>query len=661
MVIPATISIIVAVLCLVSIAVFFSIKLDKPLSQTFILSVAFIVAILFCFGLLNFHGSLMAGYVAILCLSIYTGFYSVRKIRKDRRLIKTKGLVWGILAILVFLVISIIWHHGRLFMPGDEFTHWGTIVKHMYITDAFGTIPGSTILLKSYLPGISLFEYFFVALSSGFKEWTLYVAMSLLFFAIIAHVTSGLDTVRKTILAGTFIASSLLFTYSFDYLFINALSVDVVLALLFAFTITSVVRSEAKIKPYDVLAISAGCMMLVLAKDMGLVLVAVCLLVYAMDLVIFKRKYIVVAINNSKFKRHKMKTIALLNLPVLFSAVPYILWKFNTEVNRVQPWFDASSINIANVIKGDLQPYQTQVVASFIDRIVSSHISGLRISYLTTMVIFLVGMSIVALVQKEAIRSKRIAAIGVVVTVGAALYAGALLMLYMFVFHPSEAVALASYSRYLGAYALGAMLILLTVAIYRETRLSQPLQKLSVYVVACISAGIEYIKKHLFLILLCGACIVTVGKLTHMRSYISERVVPYFTLSYERVDENSAGKWEGCLSNPRDTLNIVSSGDNGSRTTQLRYIFYGVAAQIPTGITGPINQVKTTPKYSDYWGEYVLKENTLVYVDRYDMEFYKKHAGDFDELKDNQLYRITKANNETRLKSIDANSCTVMK
>lgn len=656
----ALVSVIVATLCLVCLAAFLAITLKRTLLRTFVLAIGFVVAVLFCFGMLNFRGCLMVGYVVIVCLSLAAGVYSVLKIKEDRRLIKNRGLVHGALALLLFVALSIFWHYGRLLTPGDEFTHWGAVVKHMYMMDAFGTLPGSTVLLKGYLPGVSLFEYFFVALSSGFAEWTLFVAINLLVFAIIAHIISGLDTARKALIVTSSAIVTILFTYSFDYLFFNALSVDVILALLFTFTIVSVLDIDAKTKPYHILVVASGCMLLVLAKDMGLILALVCVLTYATDTLFFKRKLMKTIAKSSGSKWRTAGSIIVLGLPILASTAPYLLWKFNTEVNRVQPWFDTSSINIANVVEGDLQPYQSEVITSFIDRIVSSHISGFRISYLATMVIFLVCIVIVAFVQKDVMRGKRIASVGLVVTAGSVVYSGVLLVLYMFVFFPGEAVILASYSRYLGTYALAAMLILLILLISRETKLSKPLQKLSGYIVAYVSVGIGYIKKHLFVILICGACVAGVGKMIHIRSYVSERIMPYFTVSYERVDEKSADKWVGCLSNPHDTLNIVSSGDNGSRTTQLRYIFYGVAAQIPTGITGPINAVKTTPQYSDYWSEYVLRSNTLVYIDRYDTEFYKQHASDFDELKNDQLYRITKEDNKAVLKSIKVNACSVV-
>ena len=43
----------------------------------------------------------------------------------------------------------------------DEFSHWGSVVKSMFLTNGLSVKEGSSLMFKSYPPAISIFEYFF--------------------------------------------------------------------------------------------------------------------------------------------------------------------------------------------------------------------------------------------------------------------------------------------------------------------------------------------------------------------------------------------------------------------------------------------------------------------------------------------------------------------
>ena len=654
----ATLSVIVAVLCLLSLSTFFAIVFKKTILQTFILAVGFVVAVLFLSGLLNFLGCLLFGYWFLVCFSACCAVYSCHKIKIEPKIIKKVGLIPGLLTVTIFFILSVLWHYGRLLTPGDEFTHWGTVVKHMYMTDALGTIPGSTILLKGYLPGMSLLQYFFVAGASVFTPWVLYVATSALYLSVVANIVSGMKALRKVVLVTTAVLASLLFTYSFGYIFMDALSVDIILAVLFAFCVVSIVLSD-RVGGYGILVLTTGCLLLTLTKDMGVILAAICVLVYIVDSLVRKDQAWRYIASGTGRKVRYLRAVVLV-LPIIAAAAPYLLWKMNTQINKVQPWFDTNSIHVSNILTGNLKTYQVDTFHSYIKGLLFTNISGLGISFFTTMVLFLIAVVTLSLIQKDRAYVKRFLCMGLVVFFGSFIYAAVLLVLYMFVFYPGEATTLASYSRYVSTYALAAILILLIVFPFRSTRLKSYTQRASVCIINTTNKAAKYIKKNIFTILLILGCVVVVGKITHMRSYFIQYVAPYFVVTYDRVNEDSAAKWNHCLDNTKDVLYIVSSGDNGSRTTQLRYVFYGVAADIPTGITGPINSVKA-PVYKDYWNQYVLERNTLLYVDVYDAEFESQHGGDFDKLSDSQLYRITKINGITKLLSLSSSDCSLLK
>jgi hypothetical protein len=61
------------------------------------------------------------------------------------------------------------------------------------------------------------------------------------------------------------------------------------------------------------------------------------------------------------------------------------------------------------------------------------------------------------------------------------------------------------------------------------------------------------------------------------------------------------------------------------------------------------------------WHRYVEKNYTLVYVFKYDEAFKSSYGRYFDILKNDQLYRVEKIGEKLELRSINSNSCQVLK
>jgi hypothetical protein len=650
----------IAVLSLASLTVYFALILRKTFLQTLILSIGFIVAVLFLFGMLNFRGCLELGYVVILVLSVIAGACSGYKIYKNKRVLKNTHIVYGLTLFVLFLVLSAVWNYGRLLQPGDEFTHWGVVVKHMYLFDAFGTIPESTILLKGYLPGISLFQYFFVAIGRDFIDYPLYIAINTLFFAILAALMPKLHATRKALFIGIFIAVPLLFTDSFNYLFINALSVDVIMSALFAFCIISILTRSEKIIVYDILMVATGCFLLTTSKDTGIILTAICLAVYTFDTTIFHGSRLKQIIGAHSRKKN-VKNVFLLALPLIGAISAWGLWKTNVRINKVQPWFDASSINLANFATNNLQPYQRETVSNFVERSLFGGISAFNVSFTAIMTFFLIAILALSMIQKDRMFTKRLIYTGFTVFVGALVYLAMLLILYMFVFSPTEAVAVASYDRYVATYAVGSLLILLAVMLQRSERVESEVRGASKNFILLRRYAATYGKKrYLVFILVAIVAIIAIGKTIHIRGYYLQYIKPHTIAVNGMVDQESAGRWLRCLSNADDRMYILSYKDGGSRDAQLRYVFYGTGVYIPKDISSPVNTRKAPPPFEATWSQHVLKDFSLVYLDQYDNEFQERYGIYFDSLKEGQLYRIVKDGDKTELRTISSIDCAIV-
>ena len=99
--------------------------------------------------------------------------------------------VWVILPMLL-LVFTLTM--GREFIHIDEYSHWGVAAKDLYLYDKFYCIPEASTLFKDYIPGTTLFEYFF-AVFGPYKSENVYRGLDVLLIACLTPAFK--NTVKK--------------------------------------------------------------------------------------------------------------------------------------------------------------------------------------------------------------------------------------------------------------------------------------------------------------------------------------------------------------------------------------------------------------------------------------------------------------------------------
>lgn len=103
------------------------------------------------------------------------------EIREIISCVITPGTIYFLVLSIVFLFIS----HGLVAHSWDEFSFWMDAVKAMVWHDDFVTNPALNTGLRTYPPGISLFQYFMQKVfilshpKYGFMEWRCYYAKQL--------------------------------------------------------------------------------------------------------------------------------------------------------------------------------------------------------------------------------------------------------------------------------------------------------------------------------------------------------------------------------------------------------------------------------------------------------------------------------------------------
>ena len=122
---------------------------------------------------------------AVLGFGLYQARRDSEKKEKIRRHIAecfvTPGFVcWSVMFAVIYIVYS-----GKILAGWDEFSHWGLVVKNMFIFDRFGNCPESTVSFRDYPPGTALWQYFTAkAFSSRLGENHIYHAMGWLIISL---------------------------------------------------------------------------------------------------------------------------------------------------------------------------------------------------------------------------------------------------------------------------------------------------------------------------------------------------------------------------------------------------------------------------------------------------------------------------------------------
>lgn len=646
-------SILIAVASIVGMAIFLAIYFRKRLLETVFLSSGLAILIIFVFGIFGFRGCLLFGYWTVLALSVVAIFFSTRSIHKNKNLISQIDLWRGLLVIGLFSIFSLFVNYHRWFINWDEFSHWGIVVKHMYSLDALGSIHGSRLLFPDYFPGISLFEYLFTRASSVFVEYPVFVASNFLFFSMAATFIKKID-VRSVLFIMVFTASPLLIGLSSSIEFFSNILVDILMGCIFGFSL--VVYAHYRHNVNDVFAailFSTSLAILTISKDIGIVLALLAVAVCALDTALFNREKFRQVFANKDIRKIAKRFI-LLTMPLIAIVIPWLLYKINLKLAGVHSSWQ--NVNIGNLLTGDLREYQLSVIKNFWRNFFNAPYYPMPVSFFWSMVSLLVILMLWSIFIKNRIVAKRALTVGSSLFIGSIIYGLLIMTLYVLIFSEYEAARLASYERYMATYLTGFM-IFVVGGFLNETRFLAAFYKKH-------RAGITLILFFGTLMLGFLICMSTrEGQILYSVSHSRQAVA---TTVKTRAPYEVAKQWRPCLNSQNDKLNIIATNTKGNERNILLYTLYPIAAQTyyrsdysvgeNSYYTGDIWTMIATP---EGWRGYIESNYTLIYVFKYDEIFNNSYGHYFDNLKNDQLYRVEKTSDETYLRSVSSKNCLV--
>lgn len=620
---------ILLIFLLLNTSFFYSTIFNKKIEQTIFLSIFSYILILFTFGVL---GSLSLGYMLIIIYNILLLGFNIYSFIKKKINLNKNVLTMGLILFIISYIV-IVWQSlGKLASSWDEFSHWALVVKNMYGLNNLGIGSDSTVMIKDYLSGTSLFQYFCVKLCGEFKESMLYVGMDLIILSVIVPIFSVFKDRRNFL--GYILFFILFFIPTLFYPTIYySLYVDGILGLTFAYGLYSYFNNrENKLSAFDIINLIASFSMLIFIKDFGIVLLLISFFIILIDNMFIRNKF-------------SIKNIIHQNYLIVITIIPALLIKIVWKITLVLYGVigDGSSSNILQTVKNlitlNLMDYQTEVIASFTDATFNTTLTNtfIPITYVVAvLIVMIIGYFAIQNVKKD--NKSTIKLLVTLTVLGAAAYAGLILLAYISVFSSYEALKLASFTRYMGTYALGAIYIAL--AIY----------------VKIVSSNDKKIGN--FTMLLLGLFMINFSFSTLLNLTIfapsSSNNSKNVRASYDEFSEKTSK-----YINKDDCLYFISTNDNGIDYYIARYeltpnkMNENFAWSI--GISYSEEDIWTVYKTSDTWRNELIEDYNYVYLYDIDEQFINQFSTLFIDknIQDNQLYQVVKSDSYEVLKLVE--------
>ncbi|MGN1167771.1 MAG: hypothetical protein ACI4S2_15240 [Lachnospiraceae bacterium] len=617
--------------------VFFDKKYEEALPYTG----SAIIALLFLFG---FFGNLLSGsyFLCIVAFIVYlvsAVYYFRRKKNNFLQNLLSDGF-WLFIILSLFSIISV---YGRVAAEWDEFTHWADIVKAMYMLDDFGTNPKANSFFACYPPGMALFQYFIektvtLGNSEMYQEWLLYFSYHLLEFSFLVPLWSKICEGSSKRMCEAAIREGV---FSIEVVLESAKRICVIAATIFLIPVVFYLGKYMSIYIDSFLGILYGaglielyiekdlkkcmlyeiciCMMLVLAKDAGLLFAVFLLISYII-------KYYIQ-------RRLEWRGVVFSLSVGLSIALPKILW------NRIVTRSNAAIIfgngydlkQFWEIILGRDTTYRQEAYRIFWKTFLEKPVEipvlyplGISLSHALMFLVFIILCGFIMHYNKRKAPCDRWNTYSICIgaMVGLLIYIIGLCATYVFNFSENEALGMASFERYINIGYLGVgsfIAYCLWEIVYRKTKAGKSKKIFSFYMICVLVALTAYL----------GYCRKNAKASLDTREQ-------YMPIVWE-IEKNADGNSKIC---------VISQGNEGYDFWYLKYL-------CRPDIVGPIWSIKSETEDEKYgvqytaeeWQELLVSEYDFVALYRLDDAFLSDYAGlfsDRNQIEVNEVYRVNK-------------------
>ena len=441
-------SIAICFVIIVTIAAAIADILKNKIDTTIPIAVISIVIIIYPFG---FFRNLSAGVWTVCAISFCAICYLVIKLilaikNKNLKEFISRVFTPGIVVYILFWIIFIFINKSRVLSVWDEFSHWGLVVKNMFVFDSYATNPETNILFREYPPFVSIFEYFFLKIKNYYIEEEIIIAVNVLFVSLILPIVRNVGWNKQMLKLLIYIPIIFVLPLSMFSDFYTTIYVDPILSIMMAYILYVFFSVEDDV--IKCISVCLGLMSLPLIKASGSGLAIFILIIIFVDILIKRKKYL-------HDKKQLKKWLIIFIIFITCFLIGKYSWDMHIKLSNITGVWNISKITFKNIIlliTGKGQSYQYIVVKSFINQflykplktdfgdLTNLHLLLIYVLYSVYMLHFYKKTD-----NDKYLRYKKLVFMLVSCYV---LYMVALLVLYVFIYSEYEAMNLASYNRY---------------------------------------------------------------------------------------------------------------------------------------------------------------------------------------------------------------------
>lgn len=420
-------------------AVLFRVNIEKTLCM----AIFGTIVVLYLCGLLT--GNLMVGVYACWIAGMAAFIFLIIMLVK-KRAARTHICDVGLLLFVLFLLWSVVFQAGRCFSVTDEFSHWGLVVKNMYLLDVFGNDSRTNVMFVGYPPGTALWQYFACKVVGKMDETIIYIATNLLLFSCSVGMLDGMKkgTIQQKAVSIIFLAVLPVLLSATHFV---SIMVDTILGVVFAYVLILGFGRERSLVTRINLCLALTVLSLTKASGVSLTVMAILIILFAdgftgeisRKLWLEYASYVVCGVFLGKYS-----------------------WSIYLQLSHTRTAWDTTEVTVEHLldfVQGNSAPYRYQTMNNFIGALWREPISKLtRLSFVGLVVVFAVlGFILYKKLTPEKKKRWMVFCIGLLL--GLVIYTVGLLILYLFTYSEAEALGLASFSRYMHTYFIAMFVV----------------------------------------------------------------------------------------------------------------------------------------------------------------------------------------------------------
>ena len=421
------------IIMLLIISISLSVLLKKRIEDTIPLTTTGIIVYLYFFYILNI---LNIGFYLLITISISLFALTLYKLLKDKASIKEKllniltpGFFIFLIAIAIIIPITLTSYVGLW----DELRLWGAYPKILFFDGSIQL--GDSVLLgesmMSYLPGMPLFQYFFLKCANSFYEPILFFSYAVFGLSIMLPVTKNIkrkNFVMIILISLLFVVLPLAFANNpgFDNLsYYKTLYIDPMLGMMFAYIMILSINNVYESK-FKILSFCLALASILLFKNTA-ILFAIIAIISSILCELFV------------YKNFGWKKLIRILFPIIFVIGIYLSWKLMLNIYDVYNQH-TSVMSIDGILNLLIKPTEEQrlIVANTMNAFNKTSLFILNIlgtssilNFFTLFSVFIVMLIVISCCLKD--KHKKSFIIGsILIALGSILIAFGLVLLFVF-------------------------------------------------------------------------------------------------------------------------------------------------------------------------------------------------------------------------------------